>query len=68
MTLDYEITKMCRWIQIGFTFLVPAHPGRPGQRAIKRVCVDGCMAQIPLDNLTQTPRELELLFVVVICL
>ena len=25
-------------IQIGFTFLVPAHPGRPGQRAIKRVC------------------------------
>jgi len=27
-------------IQIGFTFLVPAHPGRPGQRAVKRVCVD----------------------------
>jgi len=26
-------------IQIGFTFLVPAHPDRPGQRAIKRVCV-----------------------------
>ena len=26
-------------IQIGFTFLVPAHPGSPGQRAIKRVCV-----------------------------
>jgi len=26
-------------IQIGFTFLVPAHPGGPGQRAIKRVCV-----------------------------
>ena len=25
--------------QIGFTFLVPAHPGSPGQRAIKRVCV-----------------------------
>ena len=24
-------------IQIGFTFLVPAHPGSPGQRAIKRV-------------------------------
>jgi len=22
-------------IQIGFTFLVPAHPGSPGQRAIK---------------------------------
>ena len=26
-------------IQIGFTFLVPAHPGGPGQRAVKRVCV-----------------------------
>ena len=26
-------------IQIGFTFLVPAHLGNPGQRAIKRVCV-----------------------------
>jgi len=28
-------------IQIGFTFLVPAHLGSPGQRAVKRVCV--CM-------------------------
>ena len=26
-------------IQIGFTFLVPAHPGSPGHRAVKRVCV-----------------------------
>ena len=26
-------------IQIGFTFLVPAHLGGPGQRAVKRVCV-----------------------------
>ena len=26
-------------IQIGFSFLVLAHPGSPGQRAIKRVCV-----------------------------
>jgi len=26
-------------IQIGFAFLVPAHRGSPGQRAIKRVCV-----------------------------
>ena len=30
-------------IQIGFTFLVPAHPGSPGQRAVKRcVCVCVC--------------------------
>jgi len=26
-------------IQIGFTFVVPAHLGSPGQRAVKRVCV-----------------------------
>jgi len=26
-------------IQIGFTFLVPTHPGSPGQRAVKRVFV-----------------------------
>jgi len=26
-------------IQIGFTFLVPAHPGSPGQKAVKRMCV-----------------------------
>jgi len=29
-------------IQIGFTFLVPAYPGSPGQRAVKRVCVCVC--------------------------
>jgi len=26
-------------IQIGFTFLLPAHPRSPGKRAVKRVCV-----------------------------
>jgi len=32
-------------IQIGFTFLVPAHLGSPGKRAIKRarVCVCACV-------------------------
>ena len=29
----------CSKIQIGLTFLVPAHPGSPGKRAVKRVCV-----------------------------
>ena len=29
-------------IQIGFTFLVPAHLGSPGKRAVKRVCVCAC--------------------------
>jgi len=37
-------------IQIGFTFLVPAHPGSPGKRALKRVCmcVPSCMRYICL--------------------
>jgi len=26
-------------IQIGFAFLVLAHPGGPGKKAVKRVCV-----------------------------
>ena len=30
-------------IQIGFTFLVPAHLGSPGKRAVKRVCVCVCV-------------------------
>ena len=30
-------------IQIGFTFLVPAYPGSPGQRAVKRECVCVCV-------------------------
>jgi len=29
-------------IQIGFIFLVPAHLGSPGKRAVKRVCVCVC--------------------------
>ena len=32
-------------IQIGFTFLVPAHPGCLGKRAVKRVCV--CLSVAP---------------------
>ena len=30
-------------IQFGFAFLVPAHPGSPRQRAVKRVCVCVCV-------------------------
>ena len=33
-------------IQIGFTFLEPAHLGSPGQRAVKWVCVCVFMRQI----------------------
>ena len=30
-------------IQIGFTFLVPAYPGSPGKRVVKRMCVCVCL-------------------------
>jgi len=34
------LTVFCSYkIQIGFTFLVPAHPGNTGKRAVKWVCV-----------------------------
>jgi len=38
MPLPLTISCSCK-IQIGFTFLVPAHPGSHGQMAGKRVCV-----------------------------
>jgi len=34
-------------IQTGFAFLVPAHLGSPGQRAVKRVCV--CLIVVHSD-------------------
>jgi len=42
-------------IQIGFTFLVPAHPGSPGKRAVKWVCVRACvrvctMYKVPITS------------------
>jgi len=39
-------------IQISFTFLVPAHPGSPGQTAVKRVCVCYLMYYFPLIFVT----------------
>ena len=52
-------------IQIGFTFLVPAHPGNPGQRAVKRVCVCVCVCVcgVCVCSLVQNP----FLFIVRIC-
>jgi len=39
-----DVTVSCfSKIQIGFTFLVLAHPDSPGQRAVKRVCVCVCL-------------------------
>jgi len=38
--MPLQLTISCfSKIQTGFTFLVPAHPGSPGQRAVKQVCV-----------------------------
>ena len=38
MPLPLTVSRFSK-TQIGFTFLVPAYPGSPGQRAVKWVCV-----------------------------
>ena len=44
-----DVTVSClSKIQIGFTFLVPAHPASPGKRSVKLVCV--CVIKAPLLN------------------
>jgi len=50
-------------IQIGFTFLVLAHPGSPGKRAVKRVCVpfrlqNICWNSVPPRSRSTTPLML----------
>ena len=45
-------------IQIGFSYLVPAHLGSPGQRAVKRVCVCACVCLI--ENIYGLPVLVEL--------
>ena len=42
MPLPLTVSCFSR-IQIGFTFLLPAHPGSPGKMAVKRVCVCVCV-------------------------
>jgi len=34
-----QLMPLTLTVWIGFTFLVPAHPGSPGQKAVKCVCV-----------------------------
>ena len=43
MPLPLTVSCFCK-IQVGFTFLVSAHPGSPGQKAAKRVCVCVCVS------------------------
>ena len=40
-------------IQIGFSFLVPAHLGSPGERAVKRVCVCGLSVCLFVTTITK---------------
>jgi len=49
-------------IQIGFTFLVLAYPGSPGQRAVKRVCVCVCVSAITDDCWNGTECGCSVLF------
>jgi len=47
--MPLQLTVSCSSkIQIGFTFLVPAHLGSPGERAIKWVCVCVCWSEIQI--------------------
>ena len=45
MPLPLSISRFSK-IQIGFTFLVPAHPGSPRQRAVKWMCVCVCVLKV----------------------
>jgi len=49
-------------IQIGFTFLVLAHPGSPGQMAVKRACVCVC-ALVAVDTSSKPTGRLCYTFV-----
>jgi len=51
MPLPLTVTCFSK-IQIGFTFVVPAHPRSPGERAVKRVrvCTDSSNA-VSMSNL-----------------
>ena len=71
--MPLPLTVSCfRKIQIGFTFLVPAHPGSPGKRVVKRVCMCVCVCvcvcvhttlhRITTANLLE-PERLEVVYV-----
>jgi len=47
MPLPLNVCSISK-IQIGFTFLVLAYPGNPGQRAVKWVCVCVCLSDITI--------------------
>jgi len=57
MPLPLTVSSFSK-IQIGFAFLVPAHPGNPGKRAVKRAraCACVCVASesISVSSVTQS--------------
>jgi len=51
--MPLQLTVSCfSKIHIGFTFMVSAHPGSPGQSAVERVCVRACMYVCALTSAT----------------
>jgi len=50
MPLPFTVSCFSK-IQIGFTFLVPAHLGSPGKRAVKRVCMCVCVCVLSCDKI-----------------
>ena len=56
--MPLPLTAFCfRKIQIGFTFLVPAHPGSPRKRAVKRLCVCVCVCVSNPETLLTTSTK-----------
>jgi len=55
MPLPLTVSSCFSKIQIGFTFLVPAHLGSPGQRSVKRVCV--CVSEHELPPNMSTAKH-----------
>jgi len=47
MLLPLTVSSFSK-IQIGFTFLVAAHLGSPGKRAVKRVCASAVLVGVVL--------------------
>ena len=59
-----EDDKGCPMIRMGVSWcmflLVPAYPGSPGQKAVKRLCVCVCVCVSALTPLLVGPRPLKI--------
>jgi len=58
MPLPLTVSCFSR-IQIGVTFLVPAHPGSPGRRAVIRVCVCVCYCILTTESADERSTVIE---------